>query len=237
MSWFQSRREQCYDNGVWVPLGKVRNWFVYVAAFVVRPVIKLVFRYRVHGAENIPKAGEGPVIFACNHVSYADPIVLWCLLYSYSGGCRFLARSSLFKPVLGGLIARVGAIPIDPESADRKALKRAAAALKRGEQMLIFPEGTRMNKPEKVYTPHAGVVLIAQMGKAKIVPVGISGTERIMPYGKPKFLRFPRVDVSFGKAVDPKDPAFDEVPKRERGLFIASQVMDASFALRDSVAR
>ena len=236
MGYFEKRRQECYDGAVWVPAGKPRNWFNYVSAYLIRPVIKLLFRYEAHGKENMPKAGDEPVIFACNHVSYADPVVLWCMLYGHVGGCRFLARSSLFKPVIGGAIARAGAIPIDPDSADLTAVKRAAAALKRGEHMLIFPEGTRMNKPEKVYHPHAGVVLIARMGKAKIVPVGISGTEKIMPYGKPKFIRFPKVRVNFGEPIDPRDKRFEELPKKERSETITNEVMDACFALRDEVA-
>lgn len=236
MSWFEKRREECYDGAVWVPYGKLLNWFIYVAAFIVRPVMKLCFRYKVIGKENLPKPGDAPVVFACNHVSFADPVIMWCMLYSQCRGSRFLARSTLFKPVMGGLIARAGAIPIDPESADRKAIKRAAAALKRGEHLLIFPEGTRMNKPDKVYKPHAGVVLIAQMGKAKVVPVGISGTERIMPYGKPKFLRFPKVVFNVGAPIDPKGERFADVPKRERADAVAAAIMDEAFALRDEAA-
>ena len=233
---FKRLREKKYDGPVWVPIENLRNWFIYVAAYLVRPTMKLVFRYKTIGRENIPRAGEfgeQPVVFACNHVSFADPVILWSVLFAYGNGCRFLARSSLFRPVIGGLIARAGAIPIDPDTADRKALKRAASALKRGENLLIFPEGTRMNRPDKVYHPHAGVVLIANMGKAKIVPVGISGTERIMPYGKPKFLRFPRIYCNFGEPIDPKDPAFAELPKKERSMAVANAVMDRCFELRD----
>lgn len=233
---FKRLREKKYDGPVWVPIENLRNWFIYVAAYLVRPIMKLVFRYKTIGRENIPRAGEfgeQSVVFACNHVSFADPVILWSVLFAYGNGCRFLARSSLFRPVIGGLIARAGAIPIDPDTADRKALKRAASALKRGENLLIFPEGTRMNRPDKVYHPHAGVVLIANMGKAKIVPVGISGTERIMPYGKPKFLRFPRIYCNFGEPIDPKDPAFAELPKKERSMAVANAVMDRCFELRD----
>lgn len=233
---FKRLREKKYDGPVWVPIENLRNWFIYVAAYLVRPIMKLVFRYKTIGRENIPRAGEfgeQPVVFACNHVSFADPVILWSVLFAYGNGCRFLARSSLFRPVIGGLIARAGAIPIDPDTADRKALKRAASALKRGENLLIFPEGTRMNRPDKVYHPHAGVVLIANMGKAKIVPVGISGTEKIMPYDKPKFLRFPRIYCNFGEPIDPKDPAFAELPKKERSMAVANAVMDRCFELRD----
>ena len=122
MSPFTRLREKKYDGPVWVPIENLRNWFIYVAAYLVRPVMKLVFRYKALGTENIPRAGElgeRPVVFACNHVSYADPVILWSVLFTRGNGCRFLARSSLFRLVIGGLIARAGAIPIDPDTADR----------------------------------------------------------------------------------------------------------------------
>ena len=237
MSWFEKRRQECYDGPVFVPKGKARNWFVYVGGFVIRPLAKAVYRYSVEGLENLPGPQDGPVVFACNHVSFADPVVMWCSLYSHCGGSRFLARSSLFRPLVGGAIARAGAIPIDPDSADKTAIKRAAAALKRGEHLLIFPEGTRMNKPDKVYKPHGGVVLIARMGKAKIVPVGIAGTEKIMPYGKAKFIRFPKVRVKVGEAIDIADARFEDVPKKERATAIAAYVMERCFALRDEAGK
>lgn len=233
-SFFKRRREECFDGPVWLPRKSAHNWFIYVAAYLVRPFFKLLFRYRAHGLENFDM-DEGPYIFACNHVSFADPIILWFILYRKGiGGSRFLARSSLFRPLIGGAMARAGAIPIDPDTADTRAVKRAARCLKRGENMLIFPEGTRMNTPEKTYHPHAGVVLIARMGKAKIVPVGISGTEKIMPYGKPKFIRFPRVDVNFGVPIDVKSPRYADIPKHDRPDAITRDVMDECFRLRDT---
>lgn len=226
-------REQIYDNGIWVPPGKPRNWFVYVAAYVIRPLAKILFRYTVKGVQNLKDLGDEPVVFVSNHMSYMDPVIMWCSFYGLDVRMRILARASLFKPFFGGLLARVGAIPIEPESADRTAIKRAAACLKRGENLLIYPEGTRMNKPDKVYHPHAGAILIANMGKARIVPVGVSGPERIMPYGKPKFIRFPRCYVNVGTPVDPKDPRFEEHPKKERSEAIIAEIMQEVFRLRD----
>ena len=147
---------------------------------------------------------------------------------------RILARDTLFRPVFAQLIARVGAIPVNPDSADRTAVKRAAACLKRGESVLIYPEGTRMNKPEKVYHPHAGAVLIANMGHARIVPIGISGTERIMPYGKPKIIRVPRIYLTVGKPIDPRDERFESLPKKGRADATIAAIMDEVFRLRDT---
>lgn len=226
-------QEEIFDSPIWVPHGRVHNWFVYVIAYFIRPVFKICFRYRVKGIEKLKALGDESVVFVGNHVSYADPCMTWCALYSHAYGSRFLARSSLFKPVAGALLARAGAIPIDPDSADRTAIKRAANCLKRGEHLLIYPEGTRMNTPDKVYHPHAGAVLIANMGKSRIVPIGIKGPEKIMPHDKVKIMRFPRIYINVGDPIDPKDERFEKYPKRERSNGIIREIMDEVFVLRD----
>ncbi len=231
MAFFKSKDEWC-DGPIWVPWRHVHNWSILISAYIIRPFLKLFFRYRVKGAENLPKPGEEPYVIALNHVSYVDPLLLWCVLYGRRLGCRFLGRTSLFRPVIGPFLVRSGAIPIDPDSADRTAIKRAAAALKRGENLMIFPEGTRMNKADKSYEAHAGLTLIAQMGKAKILPVGIAGTDEIRPEGS-KLMHFPTCTLNVGKPIDIKDEKFDALPRKGRGQFIAQYVMQEVFALRD----
>lgn len=209
---------------------KPRTWLLGACRAVVVPLAKLLFRVEARGFENVPQGDGGPVLFVANHVSYFDPVALWVAAQPLN--TRFLARASLWRvPVFKGMLSRVGAIPVEPESADTKAIKRAAAVLKRGETACIFAEGTRMRTPDKVYKPHAGFVLIANMGKAKIVPVGITGTERIRPYAKP-FLRFPKLTVTFGKPINVAD--YKALPKDVRTQTIVNDTMSSVFALRDS---
>ncbi len=203
------------------------NWFLYVAAYVIRPVVKLLWRYEVHGRENIPAQSEAPVVYACNHLSFLDPVLLW--VATYPRITRMLARANLYRmPVLRAVYARVGAWPVQPESSDTPAIKRAACALKRGECVGIFPEGTRMNSADKEYKPHAGVVLIAKMGRAKIVPVGVKNTDLVMPKGT-KIPRFPKLHISFGEPIDLAD--FTDVPKAERNDVVLTRVMSEIQAL------
>lgn len=226
--------DEIFDSGVWVPKNKLRNWFIYVAAYVVRPILKICFRWKVKGVENLEAIGDEPVVYVCNHVSYADPCIHWCAFYSLKHPSRFLARHTLFKPVIAQLIARAGAIPVNPDSADRTAVKRSVACLKRGESILIYPEGTRMNKPNKSYHAHAGAVLIANMGKARIVPLGIEGTEKIMPYGKAKFIRFPKVYINIGEPIDPRGERFADLPKKDKADAIINEIMGEVFFLKDT---
>lgn len=208
------------------------NWAIHAVLYTLRPLAYALFRMEVRGKENIPKMGEGPVVFVANHASYVDPVVMW--VSAPPRAIRFLARSSLWRvPLLRGLISRVGAIPVDPESADRKALKRAAASLKRGECVGIFAEGTRMRKHNKPYNAHGGFVLIAQMGKAKIVPVGITGADRIAgPDRKVKIPRLPKITVTYGEAFSLSE--FADVPKTQRTQAIVDETMRRVFALRDA---
>ncbi|MGN0037613.1 MAG: lysophospholipid acyltransferase family protein [Coriobacteriales bacterium] len=210
--------------------GRGRTWLIKACKVVIPPLCRLLYKLEARGTENIPPREEGPVVFVGNHVSYMDPVVLWVAAQPHKP--RFLARSNLWRiPVFGGLLCRIGAIPVDPESADLKAVKTAAAALKRGEDVGIFAEGTRMRTPDKVYKPHAGFVLIANMGKAKVVPVGIAGADRIKPFDK-KGLHFPKITVSFGPAIDLA--SYKELPKAERTDTIVRDVMREVFALRDA---
>lgn len=211
---------------------RIAGWFIYVAAYIIRPVLKILFRYKVIGRENLPKEGEEPVILAANHVSYFDPAIMW--VAAYPRVLRFLARNTLFVPFAGGVFARVGGIPIAPESADRTAIRRAVACIKRGECLGIYPEGTRMNRPDKEYKPHAGLILIAQMAKCKIVPVGIHGTDKIKPYGQ-KLPRLPKVTITYGKAIDLND--YKDLPKAQRTQQALDDVMEKIFELRDSAEK
>lgn len=223
-------REWFYGQDLTGADGRGRTWLIKACKVVIPPLCRLLYKLEVRGTENIPPREEGPVVFVGNHVSYMDPVVLWVAAQPRKP--RFLARSNLWRiPVFGGLLCRIGAIPVDPESADLKAVKTAAAALKRGEDVGIFAEGTRMRTPDKVYKPHAGFVLIANMGKAKVVPVGITGADRIKPFDK-KGLHFPKITVSFGPAIDLA--AYKELPKAERTDTIVRDVMREVFALRDA---
>lgn len=224
--------EEYFDEPIEVEGVRSPNWAIKLMRVTIRPLAHLLFRLEVRGRENIPPAGEEPVVFVANHVSYVDPIVMW--VSTTRRVMRFMARSSLWRiPLLRGLISRVGAIPVDPDSADRKAVKRASGALKRGECVAIFAEGTRMRSLEKTYKPHGGFVLIAQMSKVKIVPVGITGADRVAaPTRKVKLPRLPKITITYGEAFSLDE--FSEYPKTERTQAIVEETMRRVFALRDS---
>lgn len=211
--------------------GAESRWFAYMVYVIGTIVLKAGFRFTVEGRENLKGIPDGgAAVLAVNHASFLDPLLI---VQTLDLNARFIAREDLFDNVFAAqFLARMGAFPIKRDSADRKAIKRAVAALKRGEHLGIFPEGTRIRFPGQKAENHAGAVLIARMANAPIVPVGIEGSDRVKPYGS-KILHFPTVHVRFGAPVWPS--AYDDIPKKERAQFMIDDVMRKSYALRDGV--
>jgi len=208
--------------------GRSSRWFSWIIRGIGNFVFKLCFRYRVEGRENLD-VGEGKAaVVAGNHFSMADPVMGFLAL---RGNIRFIGKQELFEGnafVAQGL-ARCGGIPVRRDTADRVCIKRAVAALRRGEYVGIYPEGTRHHSADEPVSNKAGAVLIANMAQSVIVPVGTVGTERIKPAGS-HLLHFPRLVIRFGVPVDPHD--FDYLPKPQRAEACIDEVMRRSYALR-----
>jgi len=130
------------------------------------PLIYLLFKPKVEGLENFPKAGK--TIVYSNHISALDPVVLACVL---PRKISFMAKSELFKnPVLAWLLQRVGTFPVKRGTADISAIKNSLKILNEGGVFGIFPEGTR-SKDGKLQAFSHGIASIAHKSKAIIIPV------------------------------------------------------------------
>jgi 1-acyl-sn-glycerol-3-phosphate acyltransferase len=175
-----------------------RRTFTYrVCAAIVSGLSALLFRPSVVGAENIPL--EGPVLIAPIHRSNVDFALT---LFISKRKVFFMAKDSLFRvPLLGPLIAHLGAFPIHRGSADRESMAHSEAVLREGHALVLFPEGTR--KEGRAVAPlHDGAMFVAARTGAKVVPVGIGGSDRAMPKGA-KVPRPSKIRIVVGAPIDP----------------------------------
>jgi 1-acyl-sn-glycerol-3-phosphate acyltransferase len=175
-----------------------RRTFTYrVCAGLVSGLSKVLFRPTVSGAENIPL--EGPVIIAPIHRSNVDFALT---LFISKRKVFFMAKDSLFKvPLLGPLITHLGAFPIHRGSADRESMTHSEAVLRQGHALVLFPEGTR-KEGRQVAPLHDGAMFVAARTGAKVVPVGIGGSDRAMPKGA-KLPRPAKIRIVVGVPLDP----------------------------------
>ena len=168
---------------------KIKRAFKAVVKWIVKGGIyiwcKIYYRAEILGLENIPK--DGALIFCGNHRSYLDPPLM---VVTGKRHMRFLAKEELAKnPFLNFLKWSFDAILVKRDEKDVTAIKESLKALKNGECIALFPEGTRngLEKGEKVKD---GVAFFAVRSGAKIVPCGIKGGEKgnrkvTITYGKP----------------------------------------------------
>ncbi|MDE2282144.1 MAG: 1-acyl-sn-glycerol-3-phosphate acyltransferase [Actinomycetales bacterium] len=168
-----------------------------VVAAILTVLSWLLFRPRVRGSENIPRTG--PVLIAPVHRSNVDFVFT---LFISPRKVFFMAKQELFGvPVLGTLLRHVGAFPVDRSTADRESLRLAEEVLRRGEALILFPEGTR-REGRRIDELHDGAMFIASRSGAATVPVGIAGSDRAMP-SHAKLPHFARVRVVVGEPIAP----------------------------------
>jgi 1-acyl-sn-glycerol-3-phosphate acyltransferase len=198
---------------------------------VVPPLAKAVWRPTVTGLENVPRTG--PVILASNHLSFADSLVIPIVA---PRKVVFLAKSDYFTGTgIKGRAQRawfegMGMLPVDRD--DTKAalasLDTALDVLGRGEAFGIYPEGTR-SRDGRLYRGRTGVAHLALTAGAPVVPVGLTGTERLQPVGS----RLPRVvpvTVRFGEPIEVAG-RYDGVPSGRARREVTDQIMAAIRAL------
>ena len=130
---------------------------------------------------------------------------------------------------------RVGGIPVDRGTADMKALRRAQHALQRGEDILIYPEGTRIRSDDQPVEVHGGFALIAQMAKADIVPMAVCGFRDVTPEGK-HLMRPVRCWMRVGKRVTFAD-APEGLKRSARLSWVEDEAIRRMYAIRDELRR
>lgn len=128
----------------------------------------LFYDFHIEGRENVPE-DEG-VLIACNHRSYADPVFITMPMRKK---VRYMAKEELFKnPLFGRFITMLGAFPIRRGAGDMTVINDCVEMLRSGQNVMIFPEGTRQHE-NKVGRGKTGAALIAARSGADVLPMGI----------------------------------------------------------------
>ena len=161
------------------------RWFARLVFFIT-------MRVHLRGRYNVPR--RGPYIVAGNHLSWMDiPLVPAYM----PGKVVYMAKEELFHGNVGRISRFMGAFPVKRGEGDRHAIRTADEQLKKGNVLVIFPEGTR-SKTQLMAKGHAGLGMIALRSGVPVIPVAIWGSEQglkkfgahvTISYGKPMILK------------------------------------------------
>jgi 1-acyl-sn-glycerol-3-phosphate acyltransferase len=153
-------------------------------------------RWHVFNPENVP--ASGPVILASNHASFLDPPLVGS---ATTREINYLARETLFRfPVVGTILRRVNAVPVDREGGGAKGLRAILDRLLAGGGIILFPEGTRSSAGD-LQRGKSGIGLTVIKSTAPVVPVRVFGTFQALGRHH-SFPRPSKVAVKFGKPMD-----------------------------------
>lgn len=147
---------------------------------ILKPFIKVIFRAKTIGEENIPKTGA--VVLCSNHKSNVDPFLVGCVM---NRQIYFMAKASLFSiPVIGFLCRKLGAFPVHRGKGDRDAFRSANQILKNGNILALFPEGHRLKVGDTPQMFKTGAARFAFNNKSPILPIAIIVKGSARPFKK-----------------------------------------------------
>ena len=176
-----------------------------LAVVLIAPPLRLLTRRDWRGTVHVP--ADGGVIIVANHISHADPLVVALFVHDTGRWPQFLAKQSVFDvPVLGWLLHRLRQIPVRRGTPDAsQALDAAVAAVKAGDAVVIYPEGTTTKHPD--LWPMRGKTGAARLWLATgapVVPVVSWGPQRIFDPRTKKLRLWPNtpVTVAAGPPID-----------------------------------
>lgn len=197
------------------------SWFYYVGRLLARMILVLFTRWQVRGKENVPS--EGPLLVVANHINAADPPILGT---SLSRKTMFMAKEELFRSkFIGYFIRGFGSFPVHRGRLNTKALRLADQLLAQGLAVVMFPEGKR-SRSGQLRRPLPGSALIAARTCVPILPVGITGTEKLN--GLTWLLHRPQITVNIGHpfSLPPVNSRLTKAELAQQADFIMSHVAE-----------
>ena len=184
----------------------MNDWVYNLCHLIQVTALRLFAEYKVTGQENVPVGGA--LIIVSNHLGNIDPPMV---VSSIPRRVYFLAKSGLFRGAFPKwFLARYGAFPVNREGTDVRAYRWVVDQLKNDRAVVLFPEGTR--SPNGMREAKQGVAQIALRAGTPILPIGITGTERMGSWAR-VFFPTGAIRVSIGKAF--RLPEIEGKPTRE----------------------
>jgi 1-acyl-sn-glycerol-3-phosphate acyltransferase len=196
-------------------------WFYYVCKVIIRILIRILSRWQVKGKENVPR--QGPLLVVSNHLHAWDPAVLGV---SLGRKVIFMAKEELFRSRLSAyFLGGLGSFPVHRGKPDRKAIRRSEQVLAGGLALAMFPEGSRSENAQ-LQPALSGSALIASRSRVPLLPIGITGTDKIE--GWSWILRRPRITVNIGQPfyLPPARSKFTRVELAEHTEFMMERIAE-----------
>lgn len=167
----------------------------YIAKYLLSGLVPILVRWQVNGRENIPQ--KGALLVISNHLHLADPPLVALAIHRKA---VFMAKEELFRSKIQAYFLRgLGAFPVHRGQMDRKALRDADRVLSDNLALIMFPEATRSSNA-KLQQAYSGSALIALRNNVSVLPVAITGTEKVK--GLTWWLRRPRITVNIGHVLN-----------------------------------
>lgn len=172
-------------------------WYRLVQS-VLATLMSALGGWRATGQSNIPEAGG--TLLVANHCSFLDSFLVGIPLRR---PMNFVARSTLFIPVIGFLIRSLGGFPIQREGMGASGLKETLRRLRNGGIITLFPEGTRSVDGE-LAPLKPGIAVLASRARVPVVPAGIAGTFEAWPKSRRVPVPHP-IRIHYGPPIAPEE--------------------------------
>jgi len=208
--------------------GKIYKIFYFIVLFILNRLFKLLYRVKTYNFDKIPLRGK--LIICSNHISYLDPVVIGANISRY---IYFMAKRELFENrFLAYLVSFFNAFPINRTVTDRSSIRTALKVLEDGQMLALFPEGTR-SVEGVIKEGKRGVGLLAVLSRAPIVPIAITGANKIIQ--KPhKRLFFPQIKMIAGDIIEVEE-ILRHYDKKRAIRIILERVMDSIKKLHQQI--
>lgn len=146
--------------------------FYKIVLVILKVLVFFIFDVKIHNKENLDKTSGGLIVCG-NHISMIDPVIL---AISTKRSIHYMAKKELFENKFWSFIFRnLGAFPVDRQGVSLSAIKSSLKVLNNDGVLGIYPEGTRVKKGYDESNAKAGIALIANKAKVKILPVYVEG--------------------------------------------------------------